>query len=71
MECVVNIITVVALYAGKPELLLVIKRYIAFLGSETSVSIECVVNIVPVVALYARKPDLLLVIKRYIAFCRF
>ena len=30
MECVVNIVPVVALYAGKPERLLVIKRYIAF-----------------------------------------
>ena len=30
MECVVYIVPVVALYAGKPEFLLVIKRYYAF-----------------------------------------
>ena len=30
-----------------------IKRYYAFVGSETSDSMECVVNIVPAVALYA------------------
>ena len=35
MECVVNIVPVVALYAGKPEMLLVIKRCYAFVGSET------------------------------------
>ena len=29
-ECVVNIVPLVALYAGKPEMLLVIKRYYAF-----------------------------------------
>ena len=27
IECVVNIVPVVALYAGKPEVLFVIKRY--------------------------------------------
>ena len=70
MECVVNIVPVVALYAGTPEMLWAIKRYYAFVGSETSDSMECVVNIVPVVALYAGKPEMLLVIKGYYAFCR-
>ena len=30
MECVVNIVPVVALYAGKPEMILIIKHFFVF-----------------------------------------